>query len=193
MKGFWKLLVLLATLSAIEGAVAQACYCGATRYCCCKRTCCQMQCCTVMKMCKEIVYEDKPCTQYRTVFEEVVEKVPVDAVKYVEETAYRCAPCTIYQPKQPATGPCAPAACASPCTCAETTPTQVLRKVPYTVMRPVSYQKMEERKRVVSKQVPYTITLCVPKEVYREVPVTVCCPVPCCRTCKPCAPTGCGG
>ena len=145
-----------------------------------------------MKTCCETVYEEVEQTCYKTVFEEVVEKVPVEAVKYVEGTAYRCAPCTVMQPCQPQPcGPaktCAPSACAQPAPCNELVPVQVLRKVPYTTATPQPYQKIEERKRVVEKQVPYTITVCVPKVVYKQVPVTICCPVPpCCAK-----PSNCG-
>ena len=137
-----------------------------------------------MKTCREVVYEEVQQTCYKTVYEEVVEKVPVDAVKYVKGTAYRCAPCTVMQPCPPQTcGPaqtCAPAACSQPAPCSDMAPVQVLRKVSYPTAIPQHYQKMEERKRVVAKQVPYTITVCVPKVVYKQVPVTICCPVPSC-------------
>jgi len=141
-----------------------------------------------MKTCCETVYEEEVRTFYKTVYEDVVDKVPVDAVRYVEETQYRCQPCTIWQPRPPeACGPikaCGPATCCAPSSCCDMVPTQILRKVPYTTYRPEHYQKIEERPRVASKQVPYTITVCVPKVIYKQVPVTVCCPVPCCG--KPC-------
>jgi hypothetical protein len=171
------------------GSVADAGYCGAARHrhcrrVCCAAPCCTQQTCTVMKTVCEVVYDEVPQTCYKTVYEEVVEKVTVNAVRYVEGTAYRCAPCTIYQPRQPqACAPekaCAPAACAQPGSCCDMVPVQVLRKVPYTTAQPEQYQKIEERPRVVTKQVPYTITLCVPRVVTKQVPVTVCCPVPPC-------------
>ena len=172
------------------GSVADACYCGAARYRCCRQACCCTPCCsqpcctvTVMRTCQEVVYDEVEQTCYKTVYEEVVENVPVDAVRYVEGTAYRCAPCTVMQPCSPqACGPaktCAPAA-SQPAPCCDMVPVQVLRKVSYPTATPQHYQKMEERKRVVAKQVPYKITVCVPKVVYRQVPVTICCPLPSC-------------
>jgi len=35
--------------------------------------------------------------------------------------------------------------------------------------------------RCVPKQVAYTVTRCVPRVVCKQVPVQVCCPVPCCE------------
>ena len=195
---------LLAALFLALGvaSVADACYHGAARYRRCRRApcctvaascCCDQQCYTVMKTCREVIYEEVEQTYYKTVYEEVVEKVPVEAVRYVEGTAYRCAPCTIWQPRPPRpcelTDACTPAACAEPGPCMEMASVQVLRKVPYTTARPEHYQKMEERRRVVAKQVPYTITLCVPKVVCKQVPVTICCPMPCCCD----KPSCCGG
>jgi hypothetical protein len=164
-------------------AGADACYCGAARY----RCCWQPQCCIAVKTCQEVVYEEQQRTFYKTVYEEVIDKVVVDAVKYVEDTEYRCCKCTGQQPKTPECCPpastCAPAACASP-SAAEMETVEYLRKVPHTVYRPVSYQKTQERPRVVVKQVPYTVTVCVRKVVYKQVPVEVCAPVPQC--CEPC-------
>jgi hypothetical protein len=180
--------VVAAVLLAIGVNAAEACYCGAFR---CRVKCCpavtvgcQMQTCTVMKTCKEVVYEERECTQYKTVFEEVIDKRMVDAVKYVEDTEYRCVPCTICQERQSA--PCEPVKTCAPAACGESTCCEkvaILRKAPVTVLRPVTYQKVVETPRVVTKQVPYTIIICEPKVVYKQVPVTICCPVPCC--CKP--------
>jgi hypothetical protein len=178
-------------LLAFVAATADACYCGAARHRCCKeRTCCQATpCCQAPgccepTTCQEVVYEEKQMTLYKTVYKEVMDKVVVNAVKYVEETEYRCCPCTVMQPKQanpcePAKT-CAPAACA-PEICAEMVPVQILKKVPHTVYRCVCYQKTEERPRVVVEQEPYTVTICVPKVVCK--PVDVCSPAPLC-----CAP-----
>jgi hypothetical protein len=185
---------LLQTLGTMT---ADACYCGAARYRCgkqssCSRTkhcCCPSQCYPAMKTCQEVVYEEKQCTFYKTVFEEVKDKVVVKAVKYVEDTEYRCCKCTTQQPKESAccepVKSCAPAAaCGPPATCTEMAPVECIRKVPYTVCRPVCYEKTEERPRVVVKQVPYTVTCCVPRVVCKQVPVEVCSPVPQC-----CAPS----
>jgi hypothetical protein len=190
-------LVVTMFLACGVGSVADACYCGAARYrhcrqtdCCTATPCCEQQSCTVMVTCREVVYEEVQQTCYKTVYEEVMEKVTVNAVRYVEAAAYRCAPCTVLQPRPPQTcGPvntCVPA-CSQPSSCCDMVPVQVLRKVPYTTARPESYQKVEERPRVVAKQVPYTITVCVPKVVCRQVPVTVCCPLPCCCAKASCA------
>ncbi len=139
--------------------------------------------------CPRIEYEEKECTAYKTVFEEVVDKVSVDAVKFVEETEYRCVPVTVMQP--PPLPACEPAqACAScntcaPATCCDLVPVQVLKKVPFTVLREVHYQKVEERPRVVVKQVPYTFTQCVPKVVCEPCgPVSACDKPACCDSPK---------
>ena len=173
------------------GSVADAFYCGAARYGHCRRShccaaatpCCAPDSCTEMITCREVVYEEVQQTCYKTVYEEVVDKVTINAVRYVEGTAYRCAPCTVMQPRSPqACGPagtCVPA-CGQPSPCCDMEQVEVLRKVAYTTMNPEPYQKVEERPRVVAKQVPYTITVCVPKVVYRQVPVTMCCPLPSC-------------
>lgn len=55
-------------------------------------------------------------------------------------------------------------------------PTCIIKKVPYTVLRPEPYQKVVEVPRRVVTQEPYTVTVCVPRVVYREVPTTICCP-----------------
>jgi hypothetical protein len=188
MRSLWQILTLVVLVLVFGiGSVADACYCVAARHCH-RRPCMSWEepCCVVnvMQTCQEVVYEEQQQTCYKTVYAEVVEKVPVEAVKYVEGTAYHCAPCTVMQPCQPpACGPtrtCAPAACGEAAPCGELKPVQVLRKVPYTTMTPQKYQKMEEVRRVVAKQVPYTITVCVPKVVCRQVPATVYCPIPCC-------------
>ena len=82
---------------------------------------CQMQYCTVMKTCQKVVYEEKECTFYKTVYEEVVEKKTVPTTKFVEGTAYRCAPFTGMVPKpaavcEPAKPACAPAHAQPPAT-----------------------------------------------------------------------------
>ena len=201
--------MMLATLGA---GTADASYCGVLRFPCCRpASCCPTacgQCCTVMKTCQETVYEEYEVTAYKTVYEEVIEKKTVPAVKYVEQTAYRYRKCAIAEP-QPCEGcasgaapqSCAPAAASAPaetCGPAQTcgpapcsaAPVECIRKVPYTALVPVEYQKVIERPRVVAKQVPYTIVCCKPKIVYKQVPVQVCCPMPCCE--KPtCAQGGC--
>jgi hypothetical protein len=170
---------------------AEACYCGIARLRCHKVCCqptCQMQYCTVMKTCEKVVYEDKECTFYKTVFEEVKEKKNVPTTKFVEGTAYRCAPFTGMVPKpapvcEPAKPACAP--CNAPCN--EMTQVQCLRKVPYTTFSEQPAEKVEEVTRIVEKQVPYTVICCVPKTICVQVPVTVCCPMPSCGV-QPCAP-----
>ena len=118
MKRFTKGLVIVSVL-LVMGSLASdvACF-GACHGQCGKHTCACVQqrdccppCCTAPQPCPRIVYEEKECTAYKTVFEEVIDKVPVDAVKYVEETAYRCVPVTVMQP--PTVAACQPAkACA---------------------------------------------------------------------------------
>jgi hypothetical protein len=140
-------------------------------------------CCNAPQPCQEVLYEEKQCTFYKTVYEQVMEKVTVNAVKYVEETEYRCCNCTTWQPRQDTC--CAPVKACAPATCgpaavgSEMAPVQCVRKVPYTVCRPVSYQKTEERPRVVVKQVPYTVTCCVPKVVGGACAPAAQCYAPC--------------
>jgi hypothetical protein len=73
---------------------------------------------------------------------------------------------------------------------------QCVKQVPYTVCKPVCYEKTINTVACVAKQVPYTVTRCVPRVVCKEVPVQVCCPMPrcptpCCKPCKKCCPTPC--
>jgi hypothetical protein len=189
MKGFAKLLAIALVLIVVPTMATDmtcfgACHgqCGKTP-CACARPCesCPA-CCAPSKPC--VQYEEKEVTAYKTVFEEVVDKVPVEAVKYVEETAYRCVPATVMQP--PPAPACAPAKACAPCntcgpaTCAELVPVQVLKKVPYTVFREVRYQKIEEHPRVVVKQVPYTFIQCVPKTVCEACGPAAACGKPAC-------------
>ena len=44
------------------------------------------------------------------------------------------------------------------------------KQVPYCVTRPVHYTKIIDVCRLVPKKVAYTVTKCVPKTVWREVP-----------------------
>jgi len=53
--------------------------------------------------------------------------------------------------------------------------------VPYCICKPVHSTKTIQVKRCVPKQVAYTVTRCVPKVICKQVPVQVCCPVPCCN------------
>ena len=73
-------------LLAWAASAAEACYCGATRYAACRRACCcpvTQQCCTVMKVCPQVVYQQKKYTCYRTCYEPVWEQKTVTAVRYV--------------------------------------------------------------------------------------------------------------
>ena len=190
MRTSLRVLAIAVVLAAIGVSVADACYCGATQYrfckpaCCCKADCCcQWECHTVMKTCKQVVCEIKEETRYRTVYKEVTEEKPVDAVKYVEELQCRevaqavCQPCC-------ETSCCEPADCCQPTCCK---PVTCMKMVPCKVFKPVPDQKTEKIVRIVETQEPYTVPVCVCKEVVKEVPVEVCCPVPCC-----CRPTCCG-
>lgn len=159
----------IALVAVAIGVIAadQACL-GGCRDQCAKKPCacgrdkpCCPPCCAPTQPCQQ--YEEKEVTAYKTVYEEVVEKVPVPAVKYVEATEYRCVPVTVMQPR--AVQPCEPAKSCAPCgpaVCNEMVPVQILKKVPYTVFREEHYQKIEERPKVVVKQVPYTYIQCVP-------------------------------
>ncbi len=189
MKRLLGVSLLSAVLLAIAASTASAGYCGALRHRCCKRACCEpvectccQQCYTVMKTCKEVVYEEREDTCYKTVFVEVVSKKKVPAVKFVPVTAYRCVCCDCAQPQE-CGGCCAPANSCSPAQSGGPTMVtgQILRKVPYETVKEVHYEKEVETKRIVQKQVPYTVIVCVPTVVYKQIPVQVCCPVPCCR------------
>ncbi|MGO8745130.1 MAG: hypothetical protein ACLQNE_03995 [Thermoguttaceae bacterium] len=177
----------LVSLSALVAGTnwAKACACGEARHCHCA---CAAPCCpktvTVMKTCQEVVYDEKQETFYKTVYEDVVEKNTVPCVKWVEETRYRCCPCTLMQPE--AQSPCAPVAtpgctaCAQPA-CQKMVPVTICRKVPYTVSRQVCVETTVEHKHTVTKQVPYSVTVCIPRVIIKQVPVEVCCPSPCCN------------
>ena len=66
--------LMAVVLLAIGASMADACYCGAARYRCCRCACCAPAeccecgqcCCTVMKTCKEVVYEQRQYTCYKT-------------------------------------------------------------------------------------------------------------------------------
>lgn len=57
---------------------------------------------------------------------------------------------------------------------------QRVRQVPYTVCRAEPYQTTVPCVRYVAKQVPFTVTRCEPQVVSKQVPVQVCCPATCC-------------
>jgi len=54
-----------------------------------------------------------------------------------------------------------------------------VKKVPYTICKPVHTTKTIQVIRCVPKKVAYTVTRCVPKVICKQVPVRVCCPSPC--------------
>ena len=127
------------------------------------------------KPCQE--YDEEERTFYRPVYkEEMVERV-INTVEYVEETRYRCRPCTVWQPKPPGgCEPCEPVKGCGPTNPCELVPVQILRKVPYTVVVPKRVQKTEKVPRTVCTIEPYTVTVCIPRTVCQPVPVPVCCP-----------------
>lgn len=107
-------------------------------------------------------YDEQQQTLYKTVYEDVMEKKKVQVTKYVEETQYHCVESIVMKPQTPA--PCGPAANAcAPAACQQMVPERVCLKVPYTTMRPVTVEEEVERPTVVAKQVPYTVTVCVPR------------------------------
>lgn len=57
---------------------------------------------------------------------------------------------------------------------------QRVRQVPYTVCKAVPYETTVQCVRYVAKQVPYTVTRCEPQVVSKPVPVQVCCPTASC-------------
>ena len=67
-----------------------------------------------------------------------------------------------------------------PCTVCKMVTDQRVCQVPYTVCVPQQYQTTVPCVRYVAKQVPYTVTRCEPQVVTVQVPVQVCCPAPSC-------------
>ncbi|MGQ9575821.1 MAG: hypothetical protein ACUVUC_10925 [Thermoguttaceae bacterium] len=182
----WLALCLAAAL-AVAPSTADAGYCGAARYRCCKPAhgrgdcaVCKPQCCTLMKTCQEVTYEEKELTTYQTVFEELKQTNTIDTVKYVPETEYRIVCTTVSQSREvDCPRPCCDPG-AKPTKCVQQVPVSCLRKVPVTVIRAVPAKETVESVRVVEKKVPKTVTCLIPKVTYVQVPVQVCCPVPCC-------------
>ncbi|NQU23373.1 MAG: hypothetical protein HQ567_19000 [Candidatus Nealsonbacteria bacterium] len=143
--------------------------CGLKRACLKTPSCC--------KTCQETDFDEEERTFYRPVYkEEMVEKV-VNTVEYVEETRYRCRPCTVWQPK-PTGGcePCEPVKGCGPAKPCEMVPVQILRKVPYTVVVKKCVQKTEKVPRTVCTMEPYTVIVCIPRAVCKPVPVPTCRP-----------------
>jgi hypothetical protein len=183
-------------LSLLGQEQASASFCGVAR--CCHRQCvsCCQQCCTVMRTCQETVYEYQDMTAYKIVYEDVETPVNVPAVEYQPAPRVACVPDTVLV--QPKPGACPPAACppanaCAPCAPPSLVPQNICRKVELPGVRPVDVQKPDVIKRVVARQVPYTVTICIPHVVCKQVPVQVCCPVPCCCSCAPAAKAGCEG
>jgi len=143
---------------------------------CSKARCSKAPSCgSCCKPCQE--YDEEQRTFYRPVFkEEMVDRV-VNTVEYVEETRYRCSPCTVWQPKPP-TGctPCEPVDGCGPKKPCEMVPVQILRKVPYTVVVPKCVQKTEKVPRTVCTMEPYTVTVCIPRAGCGQKPVPACRP-----------------
>jgi len=184
-------------------------FCGVARCCHCRCVPCCMQCCTVMKTCMVTEYTYQEMTAYKIVYEDVATPVNVPAVEYQPAPRVACVPDTVLVPPKPCA--CQPAAirCAGgppPSTCQPVNacapvpspclvPMTICRKVELPGMKPVDVEKPDVIKRVVEKHVPYTVTLCIPHLVCKQVPVQVCCPVPCCCMCAPAAKAsgnGCG-
>lgn len=112
---------------------------------------------------EQVMYEEREVTCYKTVFEEVRETKQVPATKYVTKTEYRMVPwtCQTCQTGEACAAGEAAASCAASCApCAQSQPTTCLRKVPVEVLVEVPYTKTVETKRMVEKQVPYTIICC---------------------------------
>jgi hypothetical protein len=194
--------VAIAALMVLLGAatVRAGDDCGCSNDCC-KTTCCKpgQKVCTVMKICKETVYEEQERTFYRQVFKEEMQDRTINTMEYVEETRYRCQPCTIWQPKADCCPACdAGSDCVSACGCVPPKPVEmvqveIIKKVPYTVVVPKCVQKVEKVPRTVTTMEPYTVTVCIPHVVYTQVPVEVCCPASCCCGKKDCQGCCCQG
>jgi len=188
MRRFLAVAAIAAVPLLIDTSTAQAAYCGALRSRCCQPSCCcectcQQKCCTVMKTVREVTYEPYEVTAHKIVYKEVIDKVPIEAVKYVEETHYKMRCCTIMQAREVKCCPpcaCGPTDCCGPKTCTQMVPVCCMKKVPYTAVRMVNYTKIEERPRVVIEKVPYKVTCYKPIVTCKQVPVKVCCPSCCC-------------
>jgi hypothetical protein len=184
----WLGISLVAAVVAMAGAnTADASYCGAARYRCCKPTCCQgdcasckQQCCTVMKICEEVTYEEKPMTVYETAYEDVPVKKTVDTTKFVDDKEPRIVSIPICQTKET---PC-PQSCCDPCaapkSCVQQVTVPCLQRVPVPVVRGVPAKEEVESTRIVEKKTPKTVICLIPHVKRVEVPVQVCCPMPCC-------------
>ena len=155
-----------------------------------------MQCCTVMRTCMVTEYTYQDMTAYKLVYEDVETPVNVPAVSISRRRGSpACRTRCSFRPSRrpapvpvPCPGPavCPPAACATANQCIPVPaappmcPVNICRKVELPGMAPVNVQKPDMCKRVVQRQVPYTVTLCIPHQVCRQIPVQICCPVPCC-------------
>ena len=176
-------------------------FCGVARCCHCQCVPCCMQCCTVMRTCQCTEYTYQEMTAYKIVYEDVETPVNVPAVEYQPAPRVACVPDTVLVPAKPCACPpaaCLPAACPPANACAPVAPPclvpmNICRKVELPGVRPVNVEKPDVIKRVVARQVPYTVTLCIPHVVCKQVPVQVCCPVPCCCSCAPAAKAVCEG
>jgi hypothetical protein len=175
--------------------------CGVSR--CCHSTCCTpccQNCCIVMQTCQETVYEYQEMTAYEIVYEDVATPVKVPCVEYAPAPRPTCVPDTVLVPPAPSACPpaapmpsaCPPAATCAPCAGPTLVPMNICRKVTLEGYRPVNAEKPDVIKRVVARQVPYQVTLCIPHIVTKQVPVKVCCPACCCSCTSP-APAAQGG
>ncbi len=191
--------IVVALLLAVGAHVSEAGAGGVIRPGCKEPTCGQPKqpCCPRMKTCKETVYEEQERTYYKPVYTEVIDEKIIDTVQYVEETRYRCRPCTVWQPKPPEPcGACTPVKACGPsgCCAAEKpcgmVPVQIIKKVAYKVMVPKPVQKIEKVPRTVVTMEPYTVTICIPHVICTQVPV--CTAEPCCGQPKRCK-SACGG
>src|SRR5688572_26868870 len=105
MKAFRGIPILVGLYMATTVGQADASYLGAARYKSCTSCCapteyaaCKQQCHTVMKTCREVVYEQKQYTCYKTVYEKVCEPKTIDCVNYVKEVCYRDCSYTVCKP-----------------------------------------------------------------------------------------------
>ena len=172
-------LIVFAVVALGQNA-AFASFCGAARHCSCNCNCapCCPQCCIVMRQCQETVYEYQEMTAYKVVYEDVKDKVKVPCVKYEPAPRIACVPDTVLVPPPPPA--CPPTNPCGPCATLELVPMNICRKVTLDGFRPVDKEEPGECTRVVARQVPYKVTLCIPHIETKLVPVKVCCPMPCC-------------
>ncbi|MEE2781114.1 MAG: hypothetical protein VX431_02840, partial [Planctomycetota bacterium] len=168
---------------------------------------CRCRCCYKPGCCKKVQVQCPPRKVCKKVWVPEVKQKCIQCVKYVRETKVKTC-CYKVCKMVPETRTCTykvcrmvpekrvKTCCYKVCkmvpetrtrkvayTCCRMVKEECVKMVPYTVCKPVHYTKQIKCKKCVCERVPYTVTRCVPKVVCKQVPVKVCCPVPCQPSC----------